>query len=37
MAAGELVMLKQWDLSPVDPASFDPTEPPGRPEEAAER
>lgn len=29
--AGEIVMLKEWDLSPVDPASFDPTEPPGRP------
>jgi hypothetical protein len=28
---GEIVMLKQWDLSPVDPSSFDPTEPPGRP------
>ena len=25
---GELVMLKQWDLSPVDQQSFDPTEPP---------
>jgi hypothetical protein len=31
MAAGEMTMLKQWDLSPVDPHSFDPTEPPGRP------
>jgi hypothetical protein len=31
MAEGEVVMLKRWDLSPVDPASFDPTEPPGRP------
>jgi hypothetical protein len=31
-AAGEIVMPKVWDLSPVDPASFDPTEPPGRPE-----
>ena len=30
-AEGEIVMLKQWDLSPVDPSSFDPTEPPGRP------
>jgi hypothetical protein len=30
-AANEVVMLKQWDLSPVDPQSFDPTEPPGRP------
>jgi len=31
MAEGEVVMLKRWDLSPVDPQSFDPTEPPGRP------
>jgi|HubBroStandDraft_6_1064221.scaffolds.fasta_scaffold277712_2 hypothetical protein len=30
-AAGIIVMQKQWDLSPVDPSSFDPTEPPGRP------
>ena len=30
--AGEIVMLKQWDLSPLDPWAFDPTEPPGRPE-----
>lgn len=30
-ALGEIVMLKQWDLSPIDPQSFDPTEPPGRP------
>lgn len=29
---GELTMLKQWDLSPIDPSSFDPTEPPGRPD-----
>ncbi len=32
MAAGEMTRLKQWDLAPVDPHSFDPTEPPGRPE-----
>jgi hypothetical protein len=32
-ADGDLTMLKRWDLSPVDPASFDATEPPGRPEE----
>jgi hypothetical protein len=31
-AAGEIVMRKRWDLSPIDPASFDPAEPPGRPE-----
>ncbi len=30
-AANEIVMLKQWDLSPIDMQSFDPTEPPGRP------
>jgi hypothetical protein len=30
-AAGVIVMQKQWDRSPVDPSSFDPTEPPGRP------
>ena len=30
-AANVIVMKKLWDLSPVDPASFDPTEPPGRP------
>jgi len=36
MAGGELTMLKRWDLSPVDPSSFDPTEPPGRPEEPAQ-
>jgi hypothetical protein len=29
--AGAVVMLKQWDLSPVDLTSFDPAEPPGRP------
>jgi hypothetical protein len=29
---GDIPMLKQWDLSPVDPLSFDPTEPPGRPD-----
>lgn len=29
--AGAITMLKQWDLSPVDQSSFDPTEPPGRP------
>jgi hypothetical protein len=29
---GVLVMRKHWDLSPVDPNAFDPTEPPGRPE-----
>ena len=28
---GDVIMLKQWDLAPVDPQSFDPTEPPGRP------
>jgi hypothetical protein len=27
-----LVMQKRWDLSPVDQSSFDPTEPPGRPD-----
>jgi hypothetical protein len=26
-----VTMLKQWDLSPIDPQGFDPTEPPGRP------
>ena len=31
MAQGTMTMLKVWDLSPVDPFSFDPTEPPGRP------
>jgi hypothetical protein len=31
MADGELVMLKRWDLSPIDPQSFDASEPPGRP------
>ena len=30
-AAGEIVRPKQWDLSPIDPWAFDPTEPPGRP------
>jgi hypothetical protein len=30
-ALGEIVMIKEWDLSPIDPASFDPFEPPGRP------
>ena len=30
-AVGEIVMIKQWDLSPIDPQSFDPFEPPGRP------
>jgi hypothetical protein len=30
-ATGVIVMRKLWDLSPVDPSSFDPTEPPGRP------
>jgi hypothetical protein len=29
--AANLVMRKRWDLSPVDPSSFDPSEPPGRP------
>jgi len=28
-----LTMLKEWDLSPIDESSFDPTEPPGRPPE----
>jgi hypothetical protein len=27
----EPVLLKRWDLSPIDMGSFDPTEPPGRP------
>jgi hypothetical protein len=31
MAAGELTMVKLWDLSPIDQSSFDPFEPPGRP------
>ena len=31
MADGEVVRRKAWDGSPVDPSSFDPTEPPGRP------
>jgi hypothetical protein len=31
LAGGELPMVKQWDLSPIDLSSFDPTEPPGRP------
>jgi hypothetical protein len=26
-----IVSPKRWDLSPVDPQSWDPTEPPGRP------
>jgi hypothetical protein len=30
-AAGVIARPKEWDLSPVDPSSFDPTEPPGRP------
>jgi hypothetical protein len=30
-AAGVIAMPKDWDLSPVDESSFDPTEPPGRP------
>jgi hypothetical protein len=30
-AEGHIISPKEWDLSPVDPASFDPTEPPGRP------
>jgi hypothetical protein len=30
-AVGEIVMIKEWDLSPIDPQSFDPFEPPGRP------
>jgi hypothetical protein len=29
--SGAVTMLKDWDRSPVDPSSFDPTEPPGRP------
>lgn len=36
-ADGEVVPLKQWDLSPVDQSSFDPTEPPGRPDDASRR
>jgi hypothetical protein len=31
-ALGEIVLIKQWDLAPIDPQSFDPFEPPGRPE-----
>jgi hypothetical protein len=30
-ALGEVVMIKEWDLAPIDPQSFDPFEPPGRP------
>jgi hypothetical protein len=30
-ALGEVVLIKQWDLAPIDPQSFDPFEPPGRP------
>jgi hypothetical protein len=29
--AGDIPMIKTWDLAPVDPQSFDPFEPPGRP------
>jgi hypothetical protein len=29
--AGAIPMIKTWDLSPIDPQSFDPFEPPGRP------
>jgi hypothetical protein len=29
--AGNIPMIKTWDLSPIDPQSFDPFEPPGRP------
>jgi hypothetical protein len=29
MAAGQLTMQKIWDLSPIDPMAFDPTQPPG--------
>jgi hypothetical protein len=28
---GAIPMIKTWDLAPVDPQSFDPFEPPGRP------
>ena len=28
---GDVVMIKQWDLSPIDQSSFYPFEPPGRP------
>jgi hypothetical protein len=31
-ALGEVVLIKQWDLAPIDPQSFDPFEPPGRPD-----
>jgi hypothetical protein len=31
MAAGEIVAVKQWDLSEIDRSSPDPFEPPGRP------
>jgi hypothetical protein len=27
----DIPMIKEWDLSPMDPFSFDDTEPPGRP------
>jgi hypothetical protein len=30
-ATREFTLLKAWDLSPVNPNAFDPTEPPGRP------
>jgi hypothetical protein len=31
--AGEVVLFKDWDLSPIDALSFNPAEPPGRPDD----
>jgi hypothetical protein len=31
--AGDLVLLKNWDLSPISNAALDATEPPGRPDD----
>src|SRR5580693_3364251 len=31
--AGDIGMVKQWTLSEIDPLSFDPFEPPGRPDD----
>jgi hypothetical protein len=30
---GDIGMVKQWDLSEIDPLAFDPFEPPGRPDD----
>jgi hypothetical protein len=32
-ADGDPVLVKEWDLSEIDNLSFDPTEPPGRPDD----